>query len=300
MEQDTFLSIARWDEMIRSAVMFSDVIWLHESLNIDYRIAPEMRNHINMTANELIDAKIIKHYALESDGAVACKNAEKVITQEEHLRLYDIIIKRVKGEKSFDPDNLADPERTSRIIEKRNELWKFGVASLLDSNISTACKSITKRDIERDIASRSIKTELTSKLFKMFSIGGLSHLTTSEIIQLQKQGKKFRNIVQELAVSAFTDAMGGNISVVAENAFDEQIKVINELLQATAGAKGIKKLLLTLVKNFAGLIPLTLPILIPTTALQCGDDLRCFFSDRKKYGFILFMNTLQTQTAGRT
>ena len=149
VEQNSPATISQWDEIIRAIIMFADVVWLHSSLDIAYEMDDSTKNHLNTVLNELVEGKLIKFYSLESDESIYRNNASRVITKEEHMDLYNSIVEKVKDKERLYVDNLNDPERTSRIIEHRNELWRFGIATLLDANISISYRNRGSKDYLR-------------------------------------------------------------------------------------------------------------------------------------------------------
>ena len=136
IEKNSPTSIERWNEIIRSIIMFTDVVWLHSSLDISNEMDDSAKNHINIVLNELVECGLIKFYSLDSDEEKYRNNASRIITREEHMELYNSIIENVSDKNKRYIDDLPDPERTSRIVECRNELWRFGIATLLDADIS--------------------------------------------------------------------------------------------------------------------------------------------------------------------
>ena len=128
VEQKSLISCFQWEEILRDIIMFSDTVWLHRSaVAFDNTLDPSIQRHLEWVYNDLIDANIIQFYSFESDSDKECQEATKVITHEEHLDLYNSIIEKIQNPNTYTTDSLPDPERTSRIVERRNELWKYGL-----------------------------------------------------------------------------------------------------------------------------------------------------------------------------
>ena len=295
LEQNAPISIPQWEEIIRSIIMFSDKVWLHPSVKINRSLDAAISKHISNTFNQLVEAGFIQFYSLESDSADEQKNVSRVITLKEHMQLYNSIIEKVQNTTSFSDDGLPDPERTSRIVEKRNELWRYGIATILGSDISVTCRNINKSNIHAEISNRSLKPQLTKELFSAFEIQSLSHLSTPEIIDLRDMAQKYRKVLTELATKARTD-VNSDISSVVEDEYRVCIEKINELATEAAGSGSVKKLVSNSILNIVGLVPLPFIIVAPITALVCGKDLLEFFTSRDKYGFVLYMNSLKLKS----
>ena len=86
------------------------------------------------------------------------------------------------------------------------------------------------------------------------------------------------------------------ITKVVNDEYREAIKKINQLASDVTGNGAIKNLVLNSTINIVGLIPFSYVILVPLTALVCGRDLFEFLRSRKKFGFVLFMNTLKNKS----
>lgn len=295
LEQNAPISIPQWEEIIRSIIIFSDKVWLHPSIKINGSLDATVSKHISTTFNQLVEAGFIQFYSLESDRNDERKRASRVITSEEHMYLYNSIIEKVQNTTSFSNDGLPDPERTSRIVEKRNELWRYGLATILGSDISVTCRNINKSNIHAEITNRSLKPQLTKELFSAFEIQSLSHLSTPEIIDLRDSAKKHRKVLTELATKARTD-VNSDISSVVEDEYRTCIEKINELANEAAGSGSVKKLVSNSILNAIGLVPLPFIIVAPITALVCGKELLNFFTSREKYGFVLYMNSLKLKS----
>mgnify|MGYP004551914209 CR=1 FL=1 len=296
VEQKSLISCFQWEEILRDIIMFSDTVWLHRSAVAfdNTSLDPSIQRHLEWVYNELIDANIIQFYSFESDSDKECQDATRVITHEEHLDLYNLIIEKIQNPNTYTTDSLPDPERTSRIVERRNELWKYGLATLLDAQISLSCEN-PRIPIPSEIDKRALNHKLASELFSAFDITTLSHLNAKELLDLKKVSEGHRKILTDLTTQAQINP-NTNISDLVAKELNDSITKINEMASNVAGNGAIKSLIANTALNFAGLIPFTYAILIPLTAVLCGKDLFEFFRSRKKYGFVLFMNSLKTKS----
>lgn len=286
IEQNMPMSIAKWDEIIRSVIMFTDTIWLHSSFDISNKIDDSAKSQINIVLNELAENELIKFYSLESDEDKYKNISNRIITKEEHMELYNSIIENVQDKNRLFIDNLPDPERTSRIVECRNELWRFGIATLLKSDISVSFKNRgNKSYLSKEISKMAINAELTKELFKLFDIPSLAHLYTEDILSIRKTAKKHRNVISELS-NKINNSLEGDIEKVVYKEYQQFICSLDELAKTAAGNKAIKRMAGNTAINIVG-------IFVPAmAALACGLDYYSYFKDRKKYGFVLFMNSL--------
>lgn len=295
VEQKSLVSCFQWEEILRDIIMFSDKVWLHRSaVAFDNTLDISIQRHLEWVYNELIEANVIQFYSFESDSDKECKEASRVITHEEHMELYNSIIEKIQNPNAYTNDSLQDPERTSRIVEKRNELWKYGLATLLDAQISLSCEN-PKISISSEIDKRSLNHKMASELFSAFDITTLSHLNAIEILDLKKISKKHRRILTDLTIQAQVNP-NTDISDLVAKELNDSIAKINELASNVAGSGAVKALITNTALNFAGLIPFTYAVIIPLTVILCGKDLFEFFRSRKKYGFVLFMNSLKTKS----
>ncbi len=295
VEQKSLISCFQWEEILRDIIMFSDTVWLHRSaVAFDNTLDLGIQRHLEWVYNDLIDANIIQFYSFESDSDKECREATKVITHEEHLDLYNSIIEKIQNPNTYTTDSLPDPERTSRIVERRNELWKYGLATLLDAQISLSCEN-PRIPISSEIDKRALNHKMASELFSAFDITTLSHLNAIEILDLKKVSEKHRKILTDLTTQAQINP-NANISDLVSKELNDSITKINEMASNIAGSGAVKSLIANTALNFTGLIPFTYAVLIPFTAVLCGKDLFEFFRSRKKYGFVLFMNSLKTKS----
>ncbi len=286
IEQYTQATIEQWDEIVRSIIMFADVVWLHSSLDISNKIDDAFKNHIHIVLNELVENGLIKFYSLESDECRYKNGSSRIITQEEHMELYNSIVENVKDKDKIYVDNLPDPERTSRIVECRNELWRYGIATLLDADISVTYKNRgNKNYMRKEIDKMAINSELTTELFNLFNIPSLAHLSTEDILSIRKSAKKYRKNITELSVKV-NNSVDENLNKIVQDEYQEFISSLNELAQSAAGNKAIKRMT---ENTFINVVGLFFP---PMAALACGLDYYSYFKDRKKLGFVLFMNSL--------
>lgn len=286
IEQNSPTTIGRWDEIIRSIIMFTDVVWLHSSLDISNKMDDSSKSHINVVLNELVENGLIKFYSLESDKCKYKNNASRVITKEEHMELYNSIIENVKDKDRRYIDNLPDPERTSRIVECRNELWRFGIATLLNADISISYKNRKNKDyMSKEIDKMAINSNLTTELFKLFNVPSLAHFNTEDILAIRKNAKKHRKVITDLSAKV-SNSIDENLEKIVQDEYQEFISSLNELAKSAAGNRAIKRIAGNTFINVVGMF------FSPMAALACGLDYYSYFKDRKKYGFVLFMNSL--------
>ncbi len=286
IEKNSPTSIERWNEIIRSIIMFTDVVWLHSSLDISNKMDDSAKNHINIVLNELVECGLIKFYSLESDKEKYRNNASRTITREEHMALYNSIIENVSDKNKRYIDDLPDPERTSRIVECRNELWRFGIATLLDADISISYKNRgNKNYMSKEIDKMAINSKLTTELFKLFNVPSLAHLSTEEILGIRKNAKRHRKVITDLSVKV-NNSVDEDLTKVVQEEYQEFIISLNELAKSAAGNSAIRRMT---GNTFINVVGIFFP---PMAALACGLDYYSYFKDRKKYGFVLFMNSL--------
>lgn len=286
IEKNSPTSIERWNEIIRSIIMFTDVVWLHSSLDISNEMDDSAKNHINIVLNELVECGLIKFYSLDSDEEKYRNNASRIITREEHMELYNSIIENVSDKNKRYIDDLPDPERTSRIVECRNELWRFGIATLLDADISISYKNRgNKNYMSKEIDKMAINSKLTTELFKLFNVPSLAHLSAEEILGIRKNAKKHRKVIADLSVKV-NNSVDEDLTKVVQEEYQEFIISLNELAKSAAGNSAIRRMT---GNTFINVVGIFFP---PMAALACGLDYYSYFKNRKKYGFVLFMNSL--------
>lgn len=286
IEQNMPTSLERWDDIVRAVVMFTDVVWLHSALDISNKIDDSSKHHISIVLNELMENGIIKFYSLESDEDSYKNTASRIITKEEHMELYNSIIENVSDKNRVYVDDLPDPERTSRIVECRNELWRFGIATLLDADISVSYKNRRNKNyMSKEIEKMAINAELTTELFKLFNVPSLAHLETEQILKIRKESKKYRKVLSDLSAKV-NNSINNDLEKIVQEEYQDYISSLNDLANSAAGNRGIKRVMGNMLINVIGIF---LPV---TTALTCGLDFYNYFKDRKKYGFVLFMNSL--------
>ena len=81
-------------------------------------------------------------------------------------------------------------------------------------------------------------------------------------------------------------SINNDLEKIVQEEYQDYISSLNDLANSAAGNKGIKRVMGNMLINVIGIF---LPV---TTALTCGLDFYNYFKDRKKYGFVLFMNSL--------
>lgn len=286
IEQNIPLEINQWDEIVRSLIMCTDTVWLHSTVEISHKLEDPVSNHLHCVLHDMADNGLVKFYSLESDNEECRRLSSRIISREEHMELYGAIIENINNANRSYADGLPDPERTSRIVECRNELWKFGIAALLDADLSVSYKDRKNQDyLNREMERMCIKADLTTELFRLFHVPCMAGLNTEDILRIRKKSKKHRHIISELS-----DRVNNGGTLTAEQVVNDEYKEIvesmYELVQSAAGNMAIKKMLGNTFINVFGIF------FAPMAAIACGLDYYSYLMNRRKYGFVVFMSSL--------
>ena len=290
VEPTNGVTLVTLDEIARALLTFSDRVYVHSAV----RVAPlggPTESHVRSTVADLADAGLVQYFALESDSAEEIRSADRVISEADHLDLYNAIVGRVQSGTTHYRDHLSDPERTSRIVEQRNELWRFGLATLLDAELSRGIPQSSPIQVEHELRSLSINAELASELFHSVGVRSLAHLTVDDILIHRKEGKKFRKEFNLLALEAENEPDSG-ARVVAAREHEKYMKQLTEIARETTGNGAVKNLVEKSAVNVLGVFFSSI------AAISATADLIDFFRNRSRLQFLLYLQSTDQHVDG--
>jgi hypothetical protein len=283
------IELSTFDEIIRNIIMYADTIWLPVSYTISHEQQSESEIHIKQTLKDLSDENIISFYALESDEDSKKKKAKTVISIEQHMELYKVMINNMTDTHNQIFDNLNDPEKTSRIIENRNLFWLFGIATLLKANISVT-SGVYKKAINLKLELRKllINSENIVDLFKSYKVLSLAHLNTKDILELRKKAKKLRRKMVFKSTVEQDEFINGE--------YFKQIDEMNETSKSVDGNKEIKSFVKDFIFYIAALLCPVSKIGTVISSLAMGTTFYDFCKKYNKEQFTIFMQSLSRRS----
>ncbi len=289
------IDTGNWEQIVHSLVTYGDCVWLHADAVLSKDLDPTISVRIQNTLKELQDEKKIRTWELEASTAYVLRktSASRVISLEEHKSLYQNVNHAVL-EGPGEVGNLAygeqDIERTSKLIDYRQELWHLGIASLCGASSLVYEKSPTGRfRYSTYFRYESLNKKYTQTLFKKFEIPALSLLTTKDILELQKYAAALRRKVDGLLSTKVFEIGVPDRTVMkeCEGLHHEYLTMLKNVIQEKTG-NGI---LLGGMKDVA--VWVTGLFLPATSIIPLAERFGHWLVNKQEYGFVLYMLELQ-------
>lgn len=293
---DTSLSISEWEQIVHSLITYGRTIWLHADSELSPNLPPEISVKLKTTYNELIEAKTIRTWELEASKhrlPRPSSSNSRIISTKEHCSLYESINYAVleKSEKLVESlSHKQEVERTSKLIDFRQELWNLGIATLCGSSAIVYQRISPKSPPYSSYYKYELLNKrYTKRLFKKFRLPSLYLLSASDIIELQKISSGLRSKIDSLILSRISNLGIPNelISEDCDKLFGEFLESMEEMISEKTKkgiATGITK---DVVIGTTGLV---LPVV---GALSIVEKLGNWFTNKDRHSFVLYMQELQ-------
>jgi len=293
---DTSLSINEWEQIVHSLITYGSTIWLHADSELSPNLPPEISVKLKITYNELIEAKKIKTWELEASKHRLPKlssSSSRIISTKEHRSLYESINFTVLEKSEMLVESLShkqEVERTSKLIDFRQELWNLGIATLCGSG-AIVYQRISPRSPPY---SSYYKYELLNKrytqcLFKKFRLPGLYLLSARDIIELQKISSGLRSKIDSLILTRIS-GVGIPDELISEDCdklFAEFLVSIEDMISEKTKKGTVSGITKDVVIGATGLV---LPVV---GALPIAEKLGNWFMNKGIHSFVLYMLELQ-------
>lgn len=289
------LSLLDWEQIVHALVTYGNVIWINSNSLISSKIDPILSTAIEQTLEELKESKLVLTWDLEA-SANSKVVVDRIVTIEEHKNLYESINFAILGdgdrEISVGPSD-ENIERTSRLIEYRQELWHLGIASFCNAYGIVYRTSPSKRLIPSSYYRyEMLNKQYTQQLFKKFKIESMWSLSAEDIITLRKRASKLRAKIDSLLAGKIHEigVPSERISSECERLYSEYLECVNDMLREKTNLGTVKGTTKDTIVGAAGLI---LPIV---GVYPIAERFWLWLKNKEQYGFVLYMLELQEKT----
>jgi hypothetical protein len=294
------LLIDDWANIVHSIVTYADKIWLNEECcffkkafqhNDDFR-------GLSSTIADLRDAGIIKTWQFEdylqsSDGSIT-----RIIGNNEHRMLHEEISQSIIDmSKRIGSDNASRYNTQSKFVDARNQLLHLGLASLCDADGLVYNRNrIRPNEISSQLLDyENVYKKYTNQLFKEFSIGDLSKLSSSDIIELRSLSKYFRDRVNSFVKAKVLPLQGLDSKILedCQNLYGEYECHLQELVREKQGKHTVIEIIKDTLINSVG-------IFIPAASfVPSVEKVVNWAKDRNQRGFLAYMLQVKKVTKDR-
>ncbi|MBS1595568.1 MAG: hypothetical protein JST90_14725 [Bacteroidetes bacterium] len=215
------LSTDQWVVIISNLITYGDQVWLRADTHFTKSLGSYPFERFNNMLRELATLGMVKFWDLEafpSDGDII---QDRIISKEEHLELYEALKydARLNDLQEIGNNRGAEVERTSKLIDYRQELWTLGLCSLCNSNQIIYQKSPSGILGTEFYKFEKINEKITQRVYSKFHIAGIETLEVSDIIEMKKLSAKYQNKIDTLFE---TDAL--SFSLLSSSHIDRKLE----------------------------------------------------------------------------
>lgn len=282
------LSIDSWANIVHSIITYADNIWLNSGYYPPKEISKSNNDFLDLSSTmaDLKDAGIIKTWQFEDCLHSYNGSITRVIGNKEHRMLHEEISRSIiEMSKNAASDDAYKYNTQSKFVDARNQLLHLGLASLCDADGVIYNKSKPNEIPSHLLHYENVLKKYTHQLFKEFSIGDLSRLSSSDIIELRSLSKHFRDRVNSLVRAKVLPLQRLDSKVLEDchNLYNEYERHLQELVIEKQGKRTIVEITKDTVVNSVGLfIPAV--SLIPSVEKALN-----WAKGRNQRGFLAYM-----------
>jgi len=291
------LSIDDWANIVHSIVTYADKIWLNTECCFPKEISKSNNNFLDLSSTiaDLKDAGIIRTWQFEDYLHSSDRSITRIIGNNEHRMLHEEISRSIiEMSKNIGPDDAYRYNTQSKFVDARNQLLHLGLASLCDADGLVYNRSKPNEIPSHLLNYENVLKKYTHQLFKEFSIGDLSKLSSSDIIELRSLSKYFRDRVNSLVKAKILplQRLDSKILEDCQNLHNEYEYHLQELVREKQGKNTITEITKDAIVNSVGLF---VPVisLIPSVEKALN-----WAKGRNQRGFLAYMLQAQKMTKG--
>jgi hypothetical protein len=278
------------EQIYRSLLTFHDLVYIRSSPAQPHQ--PDAR-----VIAELRDAGLVQVLGLESDSVPALRTSDVVLPSAAHINIAESIDEAVAHRPYIPSDRLPDPERASRIIERRVTLWNVSLATFLTADLGyfTLRDIVTQEAIQSEGAVLGLELDVSDLLFAVFRVPSVSGLSVEELIKLRKHLPKARTQIRQLLdahAPRSSDPADRRQSLVAIEAgiYELQAQVLDSLAESR-GVRGRIRTGAGVLLDVVGLFFYQLSF------ASMFADLAEFLWDARKDRLVLYMHSISRAPA---
>jgi hypothetical protein len=278
------------EQIYRSLLTFHDVVYVRSSAVQSDRLGDRV-------IAELHDAGLVRLLGLESDPPSLISASDLVLPAEVHLTIANSIAEAISTRPYVPSDGLPDPERASRVVERRVTLWNVGVAMHLAADLGHFAPHgiVTEQAIQTEGTHLGLQLDVSDLLFAVFRIASLSGLTVDELVTLRKQLPKVRKQIRQLMegharLSSDPAEREQSLVAIEESIYELQSQVLDSVARSR-GVAGRLRLGAGLLLDVVGLFFYQLSI------VGMFADLAEFLWDARKDRLVLYMHSISRAPA---
>jgi hypothetical protein len=241
---------------------------------------------------ELHDAGLVQLLGLESDPPALLNASDIILPGEIHLPLVNSIDNTISTRPHIPRDGLPDPERASRIVERRVTLWNVGLAMHLGADLGHFASGgvSTEQAIQREGTYLGLRLDVSDLLFAVSGVASVSSLSVDELVTLRKQLPKVRKQITRLAedharLSSDPAEREESLDAIADSIRELQAQVLDSVARRR-GIQGGVRLAAGLMLDVVGLFFYQFSI------VGMFGDVAEFLWDARKDRLVLYMHSI--------
>ncbi|NEQ66778.1 MAG: hypothetical protein F6K21_14990 [Symploca sp. SIO2D2] len=280
----SYLLMDDWANIVHSIITYADAIWLDANYSFAKEIDNNDRIRFCSIIRDLREAKIIKTWQFEYNLHSSSSSISRVITSDEnrmlHNRISKAIVQDSKKASSNDAYNIQ-----SKFVDARHELLYLGLTSLCKADGVTYNRLKPNKIISTLFSYEDVLKRYTQQLFRQFSIGDLSKLSSSDIIELRSSSKYLRDQVNNQIKNKLLPLQSLDDKIIedCQKLYTEYEHCLQELIREKQGKNTFVEITKDMMVSGTGLF---IPIvsLIPSV-----EKVLNWMNGRDKRGFLAYM-----------
>jgi hypothetical protein len=283
------------EQIYRSLLTFHDLVYVRSSAVESDQISAGV-------IEELRDAGLVRLLGLESDPPAVVSSSDVILPGDVHVTIASSIDEAISTRPYIPRDGLSDPERASRIVERRVTLWNVGLAVHLAADLGhfATHSIVSEQAIQIEGTRLGLQLDVSDLLFAVFRIASVSRLSVDELVTLRKQLPKVRRQIGRLVeaharLSSDPAEREQSLIAIEDSIYELQDQVLDSVARSR-GVQGRLRIGAGLMLDVVGLFFYQLSIVGMFT------DVAEYLWDARKDRLVLYMHSISrapTIDAGR-
>jgi hypothetical protein len=281
---------AALEQIYRSLLTFHDLVYIRSSAAQPHQLGASV-------IAELRDAGLVQLLGLESDPTTVIRASDVVLPGDVHIHIANSIDEATSYRPYIPSDGLTDPERTSRIVERRVTLWNVSLATHLAADLGhfTPRPLLTEKAIQAEGTRLGLQLDVSDLLFAVFRVASVSGLSVEELVRLRKNLPKVRRQIRQLVDahalrSSDPDERQQSLVAIEDNIYELQDQVLDSLAKSR-GVQGRIRTGAGLMLDVVGLF------FYQVSFVGMFGDVAEFLWDARKDRLVLYMHSISRTPA---
>lgn len=273
------------EQIYKSLLTFHDLVYIRSSATQSDQIGAGV-------IAELRDAGLVQLLGLESDPTTVINSSDVVLPGDVHITIANSIDDAISHRPYIPNDGLPDPERTSRIVDRRVTLWNVSLATHLAADLGHfATRSIvTEQAIQTEGTRLGLQLDVSDLLFAVFRVVSVSGLSVDELVKLRKQLPKVRKQIRQLVdgharLSSDPAEREQSLGAIEDSIYELQDQVLDSVAQSR-GVQGRLRTGTGLLLDVVGLF------FYQVSFIGMFADVAEFLWDARKDRLVLYMHSI--------